>query len=62
MKQERKIDTEGHLLDPKNLNKSEFFKLLEKNKEKDISNWLIDKGKIKPYCPMQFIDITKEDL
>jgi hypothetical protein len=62
MKEERKIDSDGKLLDPKFLNKSKFFELLESNDEKKIEEWLIDKGRVKPYCPFRYIDISKEDL
>lgn len=62
MKEERKIDSDGKLTDPKYLNKSKFFGVLEEGDEKKIDEWLMDKGKIKPYCPIRFIDITKENL
>lgn len=62
MKEERKIDSDGKLLDPKFLNKSKFFELLESNDEKKIEEWLIDKGRVKPYCPIRFIDPSKENL
>lgn len=62
MKEERKIDSDGKLTDPEYLNKSKFFELLEDNNEEKISEWLIEKGKSKPYCPIRFIDISKETL
>ena len=62
MKEEKKIDSDGKLTDPKYLNKSKFFEILEEGDEKKIDEWLIDKGKIKPVRPYRFIDITKENL
>lgn len=62
MKEERKIDSNGKLTDPKYLNKSKFFELLEEVDQKKVDEWLIEKGKVKPYCPIRFIDISKENL
>ena len=62
MKQERKIDSDGKLLDDKFLNNSDFFELLKTGKEKDIDEWLMNKGKSKPYCPIRIIDPSKENM
>ena len=55
-----KIDENGLLKPNYSVDKSSFFKLLLKNDNRSIEEWLIQKGQLKPYCPIRFISKNKD--
>ena len=55
MSNKQKIDEYGKLLPDSKIENSSFFNLLIKNNNEDIDNWLLNNGKLKPYCTVRFI-------
>lgn len=57
---ERKIDQNGRLMPGVSVEKSKFFKILEENDPREIEDWLIRNGRMKPFCPFRFINPSLE--
>lgn len=52
----------GRIKFVENLNESEFFKLLVKNDQNELENFLISEGKgPKPICPIYFQPVKKDN-
>ena len=51
-----RINEDGKLVEGSIIDNSKFFDILVLNDKKEIEDWLISNGHIKPYCPIRFIN------